>query len=311
MSTTATRLTSRASPQDLRISGAEKIFLIIICALYLVVAIRSAYLRPFWFDELSTLFISSTPTLREMFHAIPTDGNPPLYFLLARPFLHLPIRTELALRLPAVFAYLFAAWTIYCFVRRDTSRVFASLAMGMFLASFSHGYAIEARAYSLLMAFTGLTLCCWQAYCYSRKSVYLCGVSAGILGAIFSHNYGVIYALLPLFVGEAVRSIRRRAIDPLLICVAGVSVPALLTTIPPTLQGQRILLKAIRDCPNFLASPHLSHLKIYATMVPPLFLPLILLAVLALLLKLAASKSQDAQNATSHIPIEHMAVAVT
>jgi hypothetical protein len=45
---------------------------------FFVTGVYAARLRPFWFDELSTLFMVDTPTIREMFRAIPTDGNPPL-----------------------------------------------------------------------------------------------------------------------------------------------------------------------------------------------------------------------------------------
>src|SRR5215472_39523 len=115
---------SGSTPPDtthaLRLSSSEKILLGLVGAIYFVIAVYSALRRTFWFDELSTLFITSTPTLRTMFHAMPTDGNPPLYFLLARPLLYLPIKTELALRLPSAFAYLFTMFAIYWFVRRDT-----------------------------------------------------------------------------------------------------------------------------------------------------------------------------------------------
>jgi uncharacterized membrane protein len=158
---------------------------------FFLTGVHAARLRPLWFDELSTLFMAGTPTLREMFRAIPADGNPPLYFLLARLSLHLHLGVELALRLPALLAYLLAALTIYRFVRRDASRIFALLSMSMFLGCSIHRYAIEARAYSLLMAFTGITICSWQYYRQSGKRRALIGISLGAIGAIFTHQYGV------------------------------------------------------------------------------------------------------------------------
>jgi len=306
---------SGSTPPDtthaLRLSSSEKILLGLVGAIYFVIAVYSALRRTFWFDELSTLFITSTPTLRTMFHAMPTDGNPPLYFLLARPLLYLPIKTELALRLPSAFAYLFTMFAIYWFVRRDTRAVYAFFAAGMFLSTKIHLYAIEGRAYSLLMAFTLLTLCTWQSYCRSGKPLALGGVSVGIVGAILSHQYGVIYAMLPLAVGEAVRCMRLRKFDYRVFVAAAVFAPALLITVPQMLHGQKMLLDAIRSSTFFTGYPRLRYLKMYAYMLPPVSYPLIALAALVLVLKLAISKPKTELKETPNCPIEDVAVAVT
>ena len=310
MSTTAP-LVSRKTPEDLRIFLPEKIILAAITAAYLAIALHSAYRRPFWFDELSTLFVASTPSLRAMFHAIPADGNPPLYFLLARFFLHLPIKLELALRFPAILAFLFAMLTIYVFVRRIADPVFASLAMALFLGAHTIQYAVEARPYSLLLAFTGLTLCCWQSYCRTGKGIALFGIWVGIVGAILSHQYGAIDATLPILVGEAVFSIRQRTIDmrPLLIIAA--AVPALFLTIPPMLHGQRELLAAVRACPFAWTHPLLIDLAAYTQMLPPFFYPLVMLAALGWFLKIAISRPVSPHGPRLGCPAEDLAVALT
>src|SRR5690242_14798099 len=38
----------------------------------------------FWFDELSTFYISRLPTFRDMLRAIPYDGHPPVLYVLTR-----------------------------------------------------------------------------------------------------------------------------------------------------------------------------------------------------------------------------------
>jgi hypothetical protein len=271
-----------------RITQPEKLSLAGILILFLLPAVHAARLRPFWFDELSTLFITSTPTLRAMFHAIPTDGNPPLYFLMARPLLRLPIRTELALRLPAILAYLLASLTVYWFVRRNAGRIFALLSMSMFLGCGIQRYAVEARPYSLLLAFTGVVLCCWQVAIRKReRGLALTGISACTAAAICSHNYGVIYALLPLLAGEVVRSYRRQQVDLPLLASAGLGSLALCLTIPPTLRGQQPWLAAIRRCPVFWAHPHLADLRLYEEMLPPFIAALVVLVVFAVILKYA------------------------
>ena len=66
----------------------ELVILLLVMMPVLCLQLRTAFLRPFWFDELFTFLVSSRSSLNEMFRAIPLDGNPPLYFILARLCLH-------------------------------------------------------------------------------------------------------------------------------------------------------------------------------------------------------------------------------
>src|ERR1700756_731693 len=161
----STATVSKPRTQDSSLLQTEKLWLGAVALVYLAVAVRAAWQHPFVFHEFSTLFVASTPTIAEMFRAAPTDGNPPLYFLLARLCLMLPVKAELALRLPAIFAYFFAGLIAYWFVRRDAGRTYGWVAMGVFLGCGWSSYAVDARPYPLLLFFTGLALCCWQAYC--------------------------------------------------------------------------------------------------------------------------------------------------
>ena len=288
----------------------ERLCLGTVLLLFFVAALHSARLRPLWFDELSTLFMVSTPTLGAMFHAIPTDGNPPLYFILARLFLHLPLSTEFALRLPALLAYLVAALTVYQFVRRNVNRSFAFLSLGLFLGcSFRH-YAVEARAYSLLLAFTGLALTCWQSYCRTKRLEAIIGLGLSVAGCILTHQYGAIYAALPIIIGEAIRSLRSRTLD--LRVLAAIACPSLILafTYPVMLSVQKPLLAAIRACPVFFSHPKVADLKDYALTLPPLVPILLSLAVLALLLQLAILKPALA-TPRIHVPLEDVAAACT
>jgi hypothetical protein len=283
--------------------------------LLFAVEIHTAYTRPFWFDELSILFISSTPTLHEMFRAIPTDGNPPLYFLLARGCLHLPIKIELALRLPAIFAFMGAALAIYRFVRRHAEARFAFLAMSMFTGSVVGNFAYEARAYTLMLFFTCLALCCWQRACAGLpRYLALAGLTGSIAGAILSHQYGVIYALMPVLTGEAVRAWRCRRVDLPMLVAPLLSLPLLLLTYPPTLRAQKPLLDAIKACPVFFAHPKLSDLTLYAVMVPQIILPLAISTALALLIIYSTVEkvrvvAPDDRLVHSHAPAEEFAAA--
>ena len=277
--------------------------------MYLAVTVRAAWLRPFVFHEFSTLFVSSTSTLRGMFQAVPADGNPPLYFFLARLCLKLPIKTELALRLPSIFAYFLAGLTVYWFVRRDAGRTHAWLALSVFLGCGWSVYAIDARPYPLLLFFTGLALCCWQAYCRSGNWIALAGITFSAAGAIYAHQYGVIYVLCPLFAGETVRSLKRGRIDPAVIAAGVVGALTVLRTFPPMFRGQKPLLEAIRNCPVFAARPHISDLKLYGAILPRFIPAMAILGVVLLLLWIALTPKRQPALAGSNIPAEDWVAA--
>lgn len=236
---TVSTATAAISTTLARVSYREKLFVAAICLTYLLLAIHSALLRPCWFDELSTLFVTSTPSLRAMFRAMPTDGNPPLYFPLAQPFLHLPIKTELAFRIPSLLAYPITGCTVFWFVRRNSAPVFAFLSMSFYLGSLMIvKYAVEAHAYGVLMMITGLTLCCWQSYARTGDRWAHGGVGLGISGAILSHQYGILVVGLPLVAGEAIRSVRLRRIDTRLLAAGAIGVATILLTFPAMLRSE-------------------------------------------------------------------------
>ncbi|MBV8674714.1 MAG: glycosyltransferase family 39 protein [Acidobacteriaceae bacterium] len=300
---TATLPTSSSPKTRFRHFKKEEVGLGLVALVFLAVTIRAAWLRPLVFHEFSTLFVASTPTMREMFRAIPADGNPPLYFLLVRLGLYLSIKTELAVRLPAIISYLFAALTVHWFVRRDAGSTAAWLAMSIFLGCSIHFYSIDGRPYSLLLFLTGLTLCCWQSYCRSGDRLALAGLVLSIAGAIYAHQYGVIYVMSVLFAGEEVRSVRRRRFDPAILIAAAMGGLTILLTAPPMLRGQELLLQAISASPVFAWHPRLSDLKDYGELLP-IFVPsLVFLAFLGLLLKVALSPRNEPKVEAAGVPI--------
>ena len=288
----------------------EQLWLAAVAVVYLMVAVRAAWLRPLVFHEYSTLFVSSTPTLREMFAAVPADGNPPLHFVLVRLSLMLPIKMEVALRVPAMIAYLGAALTVCCFVRRDVGRIFGWLALCVFLGCSNSFYMVDARPYPMLLFFTGLALCCWQAYSRSGSRWALAGITVSVAGAVFSHQYGVIYTLCPLCAGEVVRSVRRRKIDAAVIAAAAAGALTVFLTFPPMLRAQKPLLDAIRTCPVFAARPHWSELKYYVGMVPRIVAPFAILAAFVLILWVALTPKKVTPEPAGEIPAEDWAVAI-
>jgi mannosyltransferase len=251
-----------------------------IVAAFLFAEIHNARFRSLWFDELATLFVASQPTLGSMFRVMPADGNPPLYFLLARWCLHLPVSTELGLRLPSVLAFPASALAVFVFVRRIASFRFSLLSMCLLLGSnIGDRYGVEARAYSLLMLFTALLLCFWQsARNGAHRSWALIGIVVCTSGVILSHQYGIIYSVLPLATGEAIRSIRRRRLDVGVLSCVGLGALTIFITYPPMLRAQALLLTVIRSSPVFWARPGLADIGSYGEM-QPIYSPVLFLFV--------------------------------
>jgi len=306
----STTTLSTRPKQRLALIRTEKVWFAALAVACLAVTFRTALLRPLVFHELSTLFVASTPTIRGMWQAIPTDGNPPLYFLLARLFLKLPLKTELALRLPAILGYFGAALTVYIFVRRDGGRLSAWFAMCVFIGCSISFYAIDARPYPLLLLFTGLALCCWQAYCGSGSRIALVGLTLGIAGAIFAHQYGVIYTLCPVLAGEAVRSLRQRKVDPAVVAASAIGALTVLLTFPPMLRAQKPLLDTIRACPRFSARPHVGDLDYYLGILPRFIPVLLIFGLVVFLMWLALAPKREELPPADEIPPEDWAAAV-
>jgi hypothetical protein len=264
----------------------EKVVIGLIVLVALCLQLRAAFLREFWFDEICTYLVSSTPTLRDMFRAIPLDGNPPLYFLLARLCLHFPIRAELALRIPSILATDATVMLLFLFVRRNARFALALLAASAFLASgFGLYSSTEARPYALLMCLTAACICSWQCAARGRRrKLALCGIAASVAGAILSHHYGVIYAGFPLFAGEMVRLKQRRRLDLPIIVAAIVGAATLLITFPIMLHGQSELLTALKHDAAFWTRPQFRFLLFYSRALPPgQFIALLMFGIPALI----------------------------
>ena len=72
--------------------------------------------RQMGFDELFTYYIARLGSIAEIVRAVPADGNPPLYYLLAHATHRLVDQPELAIRLPSVAAFAVTLLCVHRFV---------------------------------------------------------------------------------------------------------------------------------------------------------------------------------------------------
>lgn len=209
--------------------------------------------RNFWFDEIFTFYISRLGSIDQILQAVPPDGNPPLYYLLASLCLRLIGESELAMRLPSIAGFTFAMLGVYVFVRRRCTALPAFFALFVLGTAAVKQHAGDARPYALVLGFTMLALLCWQTASERRshRTMALVGMTAGIAGAIASHHFGIFQVGIPLAAGEFWRLFSRRRIDLPLYAAGAAGASMLLVTVPFALRTNEVFLSHIRSSVAF------------------------------------------------------------
>ncbi len=217
-------------------------FLLLSIALsYIGFTAARAWHKPFWYDEIFTLTVSQQHGLARMWAAETAgfDFNPPLEYLLTKIVRHIPIRQELAVRLPEILAYFLATVCCSLFVAARLPLAYVLPVVCFMLLSESYDYAYEARPYALVLACAAATLLAWQAAASpgissARRRLALVVLGIGLAAGLLAHCYAVVL-YFPVAAGELWRSWRRRRFDLAIWLVLGLSVfplvlyPALLS----------------------------------------------------------------------------------
>lgn len=178
-------------------------------------ALARAASKPFWSDELFTLYLSQLPDLGVLWAALaaPTDVSPPLTHVAMRAVNALLGAGLVTSRLPATFGFLVAAACVFRFLRVTAGWQAGLAGMSFFILSGAFPYAYEARPYGLLLGFTGLALVFWQGAARNvRRAPLLAGLFLSLLASFSTHYYAPLI-LAPLAAGEAVRAVTRRRAD--------------------------------------------------------------------------------------------------
>jgi len=275
ISTFLVALGIRAEQSIARHERRYQLFALVVFALF---AVYHALTVPLWFDELFTLFISRLSSIKEMLRAMPSDGQPPLQYLLTHLSLRLFGETAFALRLPELLAYMAAGLLTYRIVRRHGTAVQALFALGLVLgSSLCMEQAYQARPYGLLIAFTALTFDRWQAAALKEHHRLwpLCGVAVGIAGANLSHYFGLVHTGLFLACGETARLIQRRRPDAWMAAAIAVGLISLVFSLPLAHMSRTVLGEAVLHSTNFWAKPMPIYLLWYRVMFSILLLCLV------------------------------------
>jgi len=175
---------------------------------YFSVTLPIVIIRELWFDELITLYTVRFHSLSQLWATLKAgvDLNPPLYHLTVWGSEKLLGENAMGLRLPSVLAYWVMTVCLFVLVRRRTKPLCAMLAALFPLATLAPVFAWEARPYTLVLACGVLMLLCWQKTTEpGPRGIALAGLSLSLAAALCNHYYAALL-VIPIAVGELVRS---------------------------------------------------------------------------------------------------------
>jgi hypothetical protein len=189
------------------LSGArtDKLALSVFVVLLVYSAVRSvvgAISKPFGYDELCTRIIALQPNIRAIWNALQrgADGQTFAFYIVERAASAVVPYDRIAFRIPSILAFCGTLICLFAFVRRRSGSTYALLCacIPVVTALFTT-YAIEARAYSLLVLFIAIALVCYQQTS-STKWVFLMAIS---LAAAEAMHYYAVFAMMPFVAAEA------------------------------------------------------------------------------------------------------------
>lgn len=180
--------------------------------LYLGRALLISQQKPLFRDELYTWAQVQGPDLTKMWAGLmhaPIVVDPPLYPTRAFFFARLPLPVELALRLPSILAYGAMMLSLFVIARRRASNLIALIAFTIpMIITPLFDYAIDARPYALLLAFSGWAFAFWQKdRIRQTQPASLTLLAICLTGAMLTH-YFAVFVLIPFCAGELWRSAR-------------------------------------------------------------------------------------------------------
>ena len=183
-----------------------------ICLYSLLIRARA---KPFWHDEIYTILHAGLPSLGTMWRA-GIDGidlSPPLNTWLTRGVHTLFGVGPVSTRIPPLLGYMTMTFVVFHLLksRANTVTALSGALLPCFTAAYRFSY--EARGYGVMVGLFALALYAWTEAARNRqRRLHLLLLAAALAGSVWNHYYGILI-VLPLAVGEGVRSLQTRRID--------------------------------------------------------------------------------------------------
>lgn len=183
-----------------------------ICLYSLLIRARA---KPFWHDEIYTILHAGLPSLGTMWRA-GIDGidlSPPLNTWLTRGVHTLFGVGPVSTRIPPLLGYMTMTFVVFHLLksRANTVTALSGALLPCFTAAYRFSY--EARGYGSMVGLFALALYAWTEAARNRKRrLHLLLLAAALAGSVWNHYYGILI-VVPLAVGECVRSFQTQRMD--------------------------------------------------------------------------------------------------
>ena len=181
--------------------------------------------KPFWFDELFTVYLCRLPSLKSTWIAVQhgADFNPPLFYVFTRISEALFGEGNIATRLPEMVGVWLLCFCLFVFIARRHGRLSGLIAAAFPLLTLAFYYAYEARPHGITLGWCGLALLCWQRVVEEKsRPWWSVAFLLVMLGSMLTHVYAV-YLIVPFALAEAYGFLSSRKIHWGI--VAGLIVP--------------------------------------------------------------------------------------
>lgn len=189
-------------------------------AVYVVArGLRGAAVRLFWYEELQTLMTAGQASWEGMWTVIRRgfDLQQPTFYLIERLALSVPVKKEVALRLPSILAMPVTFVCVFAYARRRSGGLLACLCAFLLLStSLVHTYLIEARPYSMVIACIAVAMVCYQRTSEGGEPrvgrwKWTLGLAVSLLAAGALHYYAVL-AMVPFGIAELTVLVTKRRV---------------------------------------------------------------------------------------------------
>lgn len=283
-------------------------FAVALGVLAVVAVLPSAVWKPLWYDELFTFHVSRLTSIGAIRDALASglDQQPLPYFALHHSVFRMFGEGPLATRLPELAGFALMTGGVFAFVSHRAGAVCGALAAVACWSTEARQYATEARPYALLAGFSAVSIACWQRSTDGgRRGAWLAGLAVSLFGVVSSHWYGVL-VVVPLAIGEGLRSLRRKKIDVAVWVAFGAAVLPIVFFLLPILASLTGLRASFwsRPTPAFAV-------EFYGWLLAPAAIPLAAtLAGFGVWLAAGSPGRRTPQDGEAQIPVHEVGAAL-
>lgn len=183
----------------------------ILLAYVFVRNLLAAAAKPLWYDELYTVTVSHQPTWRGILRmlSLTKDGNPPVFYFMERFSTFLPLNEQVAYRLASIVGFDCVLACLFLALRTRVGNLRALICTStLMLTPLLRPYAVEARAYAMVVACIAFGLLCYQR---APRIPWMIAMGAAFMAAQSMH-YLAFFGFIPFALAELAVSLGRRKI---------------------------------------------------------------------------------------------------